>query len=71
MNLAIDENISNQEFVASLEKAKSYFALSKSTDAGDNGNSVAHGYMHPIFWNKESFEQLIQDIAILSKHAMF
>ena len=71
IDLAIDENISNQEFVVLLEKAKSYFAPSKSIDVGDNRNSVAHGYMHPRFWNKDSFEQLIHDIAILSKHARF
>lgn len=71
IKLAIDENSSNQEFVASLEKAKSFFMFSKSTDSGDNRNSVAHGYMHPRFWDKDSFEQLIHYIASISKYAGF
>ncbi len=71
INLAIAENSSNQEYVSLLENAKCYFTFSKSTDAGDNRNSVAHGYMHPKFWNEESFEQLIHDIAMLSKHTGF
>ncbi len=50
---------------------KSYFSLSKPTDEGDNRNSVAHGYMYPKFWNKESFEKLIFDIASISKYSGF
>ncbi len=71
INLAIDENNNDHVFVALLEKAKAYFVFSKSTDAGDNRNSVHHGYMHSRFWNKVSFEHLIHDIAKLSKHAGF
>ena len=71
INLAIAENSSNKEYVLLLENAKCYFTISKSTDTGDNRNSVAHGYMHPRFWNEKSFEQLIHDIAMLSKHAGF
>lgn len=71
INLAVDENRSNRDYVTLLEKAKSYFQPSKLTDAGDNRNSVNHGYMHPRFWHKESFEQLIHDIAMLSKYARF
>ena len=71
INLAINENSSNREFVDLLTKVKSYFICSESTDVGDNRNSVAHGYMHPRFWNRESFEDLIHDIALLSKHTHF
>ena len=72
IQLAIIENKPNsQEFVSILEEIKSYFSLSQSSDEGDNRNSVAHGYMHPRFWNKESFEKLINDIARLSKYAGF
>ncbi|WP_417609558.1 hypothetical protein [Owenweeksia hongkongensis] len=72
IQLAIDENKPNSsEFVSILEEIKIYFSLSQSTDEGDNRNSVAHGYMHPRFWKKESFEKLIDDIARLSKYAGF
>ncbi len=72
IQLAIIENKPNsQEFVSILEEIKSYFSLSQSSDEGDNRNSVAHGYMHPRFWNKESFEKLINNIARLSKYAGF
>lgn len=71
IDLAIRENSSDHGLVALLEKYKAYFMPSKSTDAGDNRHSVHHGYMHPRFWTKESFEQLIHDIATFSKHARF
>jgi len=72
IQLAIEENKpKSKEFMKILEEIKSYFSLSQSTDEGDNRNSVAHGYMHPRFWNKESFEKLIYDIARLSKYAGF
>lgn len=71
ISLAIDENNNNRDYVALLEKAKAYFVFSKPTDVGDNRNSVAHGYMHPRFWDEESFEQLLHDIAVLSKYARF
>ena len=72
LNLAIEENKSrNSELVSLLEKTKSYYILSQPTDRGDNRNSVAHGYMHPRFWNKASFENLIHDIALISKHTGF
>ncbi len=72
IQLAIIENKPNsQEFVSILEEIKSYFSLSQSSDEGDNRNSVAHGYMHPRFWNKESFEKLNNNIARLSKYAGF
>ncbi|MBU2948305.1 hypothetical protein [Zobellia uliginosa] len=70
--LAIEENKdSNPEFVEILPEIKSYFSQSHPTDKGDNRNSVAHGFMHPRFWNQDSFEKLILDIAKLSKHARF
>jgi len=71
INFAISENSSNQDYITLLEKAKSYFSLSKPTDAGDNRNNVVHGYMHPRFWDKESFERLLNYIAALSKYSKF
>jgi hypothetical protein len=71
INFAISENSSNLDYIALLEKAKAYFSPSKPTDAGDNRNNVVHGYMHPRFWDKESFERLLHDIASLSKYSKF
>jgi len=71
INLAISENSSNLDYIALLEKTKDYFLPSKPTDAGDNRNNVVHGYMHPRFWDKESFERLLHDIATLSKYSKF
>jgi hypothetical protein len=72
IDLAIEENIiSKPEFVKILPEIKFYFSQSEPTDTGDNRNSVAHGYMHPRYWEKESFEKLIFDIAKLSKYAGF
>jgi hypothetical protein len=71
IELAIRENDENQEYVNLLVEIKNYFAKSQIINHGDNRNSVAHGYMHPRFWSKESFEKLIHDIAMLSKHAKF
>lgn len=72
LNLAIEENKSNSpELKSLLEKMKSYYIFSQRTDRGDNHNSVAHGYMHPRFWNKTSFENLIHDITLISKYAGF
>ena len=72
IDLAIKENkVSKPEFVKILPEIKSYFSHSEPTDFGDNRNSVAHGYMHARFWDLESFEKLIFDIAKLSKYAGF
>lgn len=71
IELAILENKTNFEYVKLLENMKSYFQVSCADDYGDNRNSVVHGYMHPRFWNKESFECLLHDIATLSKYANF
>ena len=72
IDLAIEENkFHKPEFAKILPEIKSYFSRSGSTDNGDNRNSVAHGYMHSRFWDQESFEKLIFDIAKLSKYAGF
>ncbi|GAA4454238.1 hypothetical protein GCM10023189_20440 [Nibrella saemangeumensis] len=72
INLAIEENKNKStELIALLEELKVYFSTSKRTNFGDNRNSVAHGYMHPRFWSKDSFEKLILDIARLSKFSGF
>lgn len=72
INLAIEENrLKKPDYVILLEEIKPYFSPSASTDIGDNRNSVHHGYMHPRFWDLESFEKLIFDIAKLSKYAGF
>lgn len=71
INLAISENSSNPDYIALLEKVKVYFLPSKPEVKGDNRHNVVHGYMHPRFWDKESFERLLHDIAALSKYAKF
>lgn len=70
IKLAIEEN-SNKEYNTILKEIEKYFYPSKSTDCGDNRHSVAHGYMHPRYWDKDSFEKLIHDIARISKYARF
>lgn len=72
IELAITENkLTKPEFVKILTEIKLYFAESKSTDLGNNRNSVVHGYMHPRYWNQESFETLIFNIGKVSKYAGF
>ena len=71
INFAISENSNNPDYVALLEKTKAYFSSSNPIDKGDNRNNVVHGYMHPRFWDKESFERLLHDIATLSKYSKF
>lgn len=71
INLAIIENSNNLNYIVLLEKAKAYFTLSRPRDAGNNRNNVVHGYMHPRFWDKDSFEQLLHDISSLSKYSKF
>lgn len=71
INLAISENSSNNEYVALLENIKDYFEVSKPQHGGNNRNNVVHGYMHPRYWNEETFEQLVHDIAMLSKYSKF
>lgn len=72
IKLAISENKeSKPEYVVALEEIRKYYYKSNRSDEGDNRHSVAHGYMHPRYWSKESFEKLIQDIARISKYAGF
>lgn len=71
INLAIEENCANIEYVNLLNKMKTYFDISKPQNGGSNRNNVAHGYMHARYWDKEDFEQLIHDIATLSKYSRF
>jgi hypothetical protein len=71
IGLAIQENGDNKDFIDLLEKMKSYYTRSQSTDQGDNRHSVVHGYMHSVSWTKDSFAQLIHDIALLSRYAKF
>ncbi len=71
IKLAQEENKENTEYVNLLDEMKDYYKESTSLDCGNNRNSVDHGYMHPKFWTKESFEKLIHDIARLSKHSNY
>ena len=71
IKLAIAENNDNTELVELLEQTAQYFSKSSSIDNGNNRHSVAHGFMHPRFWDKESFEMLVHDIALLSQFAGF
>ena len=72
INLAINENRNkNSEYLSLLKSIKKYYKLSKTTDSGNNRNSVAHGFIHPKFWSKESFEKLLYDIANISRFANF
>lgn len=72
IKLAIEENKQKSpDFLRLLKEVRKYYYNSTRSDEGDNRHSVAHGYMHPRFWSKESFENLITDIARLSKFANF
>ena len=71
IQLAQQENNDNIVYVKLLDELKKYFKESSSSDNGNNRNSVIHGYMHPINWKKESFENLIHDIARLSTYVGF
>ena len=71
IELAIEENEANLEYINLLNNAKKYFGKSTEFDHGNNRNSSVHGYMHPRFWTQESFEELIHFIACISKYANF
>ena len=71
IDLAIKENHENAEYVELLEQIRGYFKSIKDTANSNSRNKVMHGRVHPRFWSKESFEQLIHDIALLSKHSKF
>lgn len=70
INFAIQEN-EDKELLKLLEEYTKYFRKTKNTDIGDNRNDVNHGIIHPDSWSKESFENLIHDIARISKYARF
>lgn len=71
INLAKNENSENKKYLKELTRIEKYFTRSTGLDSGDNRNSTAHGYMHPRYWSKESFEALVNDVAKLSKFAKF
>ena len=71
IDLAIKENSDKPEYVQLLDQAKRYFQVSDPHDGGDNRDNVNHGYLHPRYWSKESFENLIHFIAELSKYSQF
>ena len=72
IELAIEDNDQIDEIKYKLILAtKQFFIKSSSDDKGDNRHSTQHGYMHPRFWDKESFERLIHHIALLSEFAGF
>ena len=71
IEIAIKENKEKQDLIELLEDTKRYFSRSSLFDKGDNRHSVAHGYLHPRFWDKESFEMLVHNIALLSQYSGF
>ena len=72
IKLAKEENTDKPEYIALLDKMKKYFMYEYEHPADENGrNKVVHGHLHPRFWGKEEFEQLIHDIAELSPFAGF
>ena len=71
ISLAIKENQADTEYISLLEETKKYFSHINNI-ADENGrNKVLHGHLHPRFWSKESFEDLIEHIAKLSKYSKF
>lgn len=72
IKLAIHENRDKAEYVKLLKSIKEkHYKPASEFDQGNNRHSTTHGFMHPRFWTKESFEELIHDIAELSKYGMF
>lgn len=71
IDLAKQEHVDNSEYLSALGKVERYFDRSGYRDRGDNRNSSVHGYMHPRYWSKESFERLLHDVAYFSKFAGF
>lgn len=72
IKLAKEENSGKTEYLALLDKTKKYFMYEYEDPTEENGrNKVVHGHLHPRFWSKEEFEQLIHDIAELSPFAGF
>ena len=54
-----------------LEETKKYFKYVKVKNDENGRNRVMHGFVHPRFWSKENFEQLIHHIAVLSPYSKF
>lgn len=71
INLAIEENKTNLEYIKLLEKTKNYFKYTNNNNNENGRNQVLHGHIHPRFWYKENFEELIHHIAELSKYSQF
>lgn len=71
IDLAINENQDNEEYLKCLNEIKKYFESSSMFDEGDNRNSTVHGYIHPRFWSQESFEKLVIDVSKISKFSRF
>lgn len=71
INLAIQENSNNHKYVQMLKKTKKYFTYINNTYDENGRNKVLHGHLHPRFWDKESFEDLIHHIAELSQFSKF
>lgn len=71
--LAIKENeTDNPQLARLLEQVyMNHFTNSQPINSRQNRNSVVHGYIHPRFWNKDSFETLVHDISLLSEYAGF
>lgn len=71
IKLATEENQGNLEYVKLLESVKKHYQYKHICNDENGRNKVMHGHVHPRFWSKESFEQLIHDIALLSQHSKF
>ena len=59
------------DYVEMLENIKKHFRYTDKILDENGRNNVIHGHLHPRFWSKEAFEQLIHDIAELSKFSRF
>ena len=71
IDLAIEENQENTNYVEVLEKIKKHYKYLQNTNDENGRNRVMHGHVHPRFWSKEAFEELIHDIAMMSKFSQF
>lgn len=71
IKLAIEENQENPEYIRLLERTKKHFKYTHACHDENGRNRVLHGHVHPRFWSKESFEELIQEIAELSSFSRF
>lgn len=70
INLAMEENKTNKEYINILERIKDYFDKNKLY-SGNGRNKTLHGHLHPRFWYKEDFDNLIHNIAIISPYSKF